>query len=376
MKERASHVRQASISRAGGSAVALTSAFLLFLGGALSAAADHPANAAATSTSADARAPRIATVRCGHGIAAIAYIPAAGFDPLTATNAQLLANNLPQRPAGRKAMTIWRRFVLSQREPTRPACDFKPVRTHLPAVSHQVRSALHPATNPSTSGSCSANWAGNEVYDTTYDDAYGTWTVPLGGQPSSGFADSASWVGVGEAGTKDQPIVQGGSDSSLGDSVPYSLWWEVVTSSASHMNQVLTNVHYKDTIYVHIHFVAGKGQVTLDDETYGWSHTYTYTSSLMAPDGHAEWILERPESSGDYPMLADATTTFTSAEASGPGQSLAPLGKLPHEWWTMVTTSTPHVTMANPGAISSSGLSFTDQWKAYGRADAAKSGTC
>jgi hypothetical protein len=95
------------------------------------------------------------------------------------------------------------------------------------------------------------------------------------------------------------------------------------------------------------------------------------------PDGNAEWILERP-AIGDktLPILANSTTTFTAAEASGPGQARAPLGQLPHEWWTMVTTSTPHITMANPGAISSSGQSFADDWKAFGRIDTFGKGSC
>ena len=35
----------------------------------------------------------------------------AGFDPLTATPAQLAANDLPLRPTGRVQLAAWRKFV-------------------------------------------------------------------------------------------------------------------------------------------------------------------------------------------------------------------------------------------------------------------------
>jgi hypothetical protein len=357
----------------------VSAAFLLLLGTGLSLCTGHPAGAAqepaAGGHPANARAPRITTARCGHHIAALTVTPAAGFDPLTATDAQLLANNLPVRPAGHKALVIWRKFVVGQLKPAKPECNFKTVKTS--TVTRPLRLQRPSATGPATTGSCTANYSGNVADGTTYEDAYGTWTVPLGGQSSSGHAESAAWVGIGVSGTKYYPIIQGGSESDLSVPVPYYLWWEAVTSDSSRQNQVLTRVHYRDTIYVHIHFVYGEGQVTLDDETYGWSHTYTYTASQIAPDGNAEWILERPEEESKYyPILANSTTTFTGAEASGPGQARAPLGQLSHDWVNMITTSTPHITMAAPGSISSNGQSFTDQWKAFGRIDTDGVGNC
>jgi hypothetical protein len=250
-------VRPSSFSPARGKAVALSAAFLLLLGAALTVSPDHPARAA--QRPADAAAPRTTAIQCGHGVAAVAYTPAAGFDPLTATDSQLLASNLPMRPSGSKAMAIWRKFVTGQITPTRPACDFRTVKTRMSAVSQPVGSRRPSAASPSTTlGACNANWAGNQAFDTTYEDAYGTWTVPLGGQSSSGDADSSSWVGIGATGTKDQPIIQGGSESDLDNSVPYYLWWEVVTNSkTTTQEQVQNKVHFRDTIYVHIHFVAG-----------------------------------------------------------------------------------------------------------------------
>ena len=43
---------------------------------------------------------RIVT-RCGHGVAAVNVQLPAGFDPLTATNAELIANDLPAGRPGR-----------------------------------------------------------------------------------------------------------------------------------------------------------------------------------------------------------------------------------------------------------------------------------
>lgn len=337
---------------------------VLFVIAAAAGVAPAPAQAATVA------APRTTTVQCGGGISAISVTPAAGFDPLTATDAQLLANNLPARPADEAGFAIWKTFVLGQLKPTAPTCNLQSTSTwNQPngAGNGGPRSA---AVAPMTTGSCSPNWAGNQVIGATYEDAYGTWKVPLGaGGNTDGHAtDSSSWVGIGNGDSSGEPLVQGGSRSALDRGQPYTLWWEVYPENS--MQTVLSNVHYGDTIYVHIHFVAGLGQITLDDETYGWSHTYSYSKSGITPDGTAEWIFERPSTGGYFPELANASTTFTQAKASGVGQSLQPLGKLPHQWWTMTTGGSPDVTMANPGGISADGLSFTDAWKAFGRTQA------
>ena len=56
--------------------------------------------AQATAGSPDARTGAREVSNCGNGVSAVTVRLPAGFDPLTATAAQLAANDLPLRPAG------------------------------------------------------------------------------------------------------------------------------------------------------------------------------------------------------------------------------------------------------------------------------------
>jgi hypothetical protein len=64
---------------------------------------------------------------CGGGVSAVTVRLPAGFNPLTATSAQLAANDLPLRPAGRVQLAAWRRFVTGGVRAARTTCVFAPV---------------------------------------------------------------------------------------------------------------------------------------------------------------------------------------------------------------------------------------------------------
>jgi hypothetical protein len=88
-----------------------------------------PALAAPTTTarlSATRPITRVVT-NCGGGVSAVTVRPAAGFRPLAATPAQLVANGLPLRPAGRAELAAWRRFVTGGVRAARTTCTFAPV---------------------------------------------------------------------------------------------------------------------------------------------------------------------------------------------------------------------------------------------------------
>ena len=74
----------------------------------------------ATTGSPDARTGAREVSNCGNGVSAVTVRLPAGFDPLTATAAQLAANDLPLRPAGRAQLAAWRRFVTGGVQAARP----------------------------------------------------------------------------------------------------------------------------------------------------------------------------------------------------------------------------------------------------------------
>ena len=83
--------------------------------------------ARATTGSPDARTGAREVTNCGNGVSAVTVRLPAGFDPLTATAAQLAANDLPLRPAGRAQLAAWRKFVTGGVQAARTTCSFAPV---------------------------------------------------------------------------------------------------------------------------------------------------------------------------------------------------------------------------------------------------------
>jgi len=322
------------------------------------------AQAAISPAAANDRAPRyVVDAYCGDGTTSVTIVPAAGFDPLSATDDQLTANGLPPRPTNPTDLATWTRFVTGQVHQDSTGCGVQaptaPDGTARPVVS--------------ATGRASGFWGGNVVDSNIYEDAYGSWHVPKAGAPANADARSFSWVGIGSGSSSTNLLLQGGSASdyfAIGGAA-YSLWWEWYPGHTS--IDVDNLVNYNDLVSVHVHFVPHSGYVTITDQTTGFSHTYTHTSSVMVPDNTAEWIVERPQlgSSGHYwrDYLSKSTTTFTGAKASAPGYANIPLGQLPHTWRTLQTCVSPIVTMSNPGGISADGLSFTETWLAYGHTD-------
>jgi hypothetical protein len=114
--------------------------------------------------------PVTQTQYCGNGISAVRIIPHAGFSPLSATNAQLEAEGLPDRPKEASAYNSWQRFV-----------------TH--KIKYQSSCALLVNTNeyhgPQTSITPSEyNWsyspvrAGNVATSHTYSNAEVSFQIP------------------------------------------------------------------------------------------------------------------------------------------------------------------------------------------------------
>ena len=82
---------------------------------------------AGTAGNADARAGARMVTSCGAGVSAVNVRLPAGFNPLTATAAQLAANDLPLRPTGRAQLAAWRKFVTGGVRAARSTCVFAPV---------------------------------------------------------------------------------------------------------------------------------------------------------------------------------------------------------------------------------------------------------
>lgn len=317
----------------------------------------------------DAQVGKQVATYCGNGISAINVELPAGFNPLTATDTQLVANELPERPAGGADLVAWERYVTGKVKQQPASCDLRQsaaAQAQAPGVQ----------AGPATASHASANWAGWVIGGHTYTDAYASWRVPNVVRHSAKFtAFSSSWVGIDAGNSKGTPLVQAGSEADFYVGLPpvYDIWWQVVPQF-SHQ-EIVALARANDLIYVHIHLTHDDAVMTVRDETRGGGGTYSYKTGTFNPGRQAEWILERTEELGGnghyYPPLASATTTFKGAEVSGSGVSKRGIGAIPGSdryEAVMYTCARPYAKLANPGAISGN-TQFTDHWDAFGHQD-------
>jgi hypothetical protein len=338
------------------------------------------ANATSAKPQPDSLPARQTSVNCGDGIQEIFFTPAQGFDPLTATDAELVANGLPIRPAGTAYMAGWRTLVTHPARRLGPACAER--------AGEATGSTGWAATGGAAAGHAgtasnetSANWAGYKVDAHTYEDAYGYWTIPNTGiDPPQYAAASSQWIGIGQGNRASRPLVQAGdeADINVGDEGPdYFLWWEVVPEmSIQHVINLGIIGRAGDHMYAHIHLSKNYAYITLTDLTSDATWTYKYTPSkgkTIAPDGTAEWIDERTEDVvfHQYPPLARSTVTFTKAEVSGIDLSKRGVGDVPHHGINMYNCTKPKQELAEALGIAKNKTQFEIKWLRTGHSDPA-----
>lgn len=332
------------------------------------ASACLPASARAV-INANALMPSVTSSACGSGISAITYTPAQGFNPNTATDSELQANDFPPRPTNARAFATWKHYVNSPVRRKTSCSDLSPSSDSVGPASiagpATVKGAVPdtPANVPCNSQLISGHWtkcvswAGNVAVDKNYSGIQATWTIPAArtSAPTGLYSYSVDWVGL-NLGANDLPLLQAGSESD-GDGVEstYLLWFEAYSNLPK---QNVENVSPGDVLYTHVTATSSQSYYHLDDETSGYNKTFSWAHALQF-DGTAGWILERQSINGGLNYLANAPMRFTDAKASGSGFGLTGVGSLPHAAVEM-TTCDGTVLMAKPGPISSDGLNFSE----------------
>lgn len=262
---------------------------------------------------------------CGGGVSAVTVRLPAGFNALTATPAQLAANDLPLRPAGRVELAAWRRFVTGGVRAAQATCAFAPVTPSSaprsivgdahPASSQSIVGDAQPAGSQSIVGDAQPVGAqsivgdakpagsqsivgdvqaqsivgdaspvlgtlvppataprpsagGNRATAATRTVVYGTWRVT---RPRNAPAAAASsWAGIG-LGRGTDPLIQAGSAAG-GYFGPY-LWWRMVPQRPNEQ-RISLDTAPGDTVYVRIQLLRGRATVTIRDENTGAGGTY------------------------------------------------------------------------------------------------------
>jgi hypothetical protein len=331
---------------------ALTS--MVLVGPAASAGTGDPDDAPPTVTSED----------CGNGFSALTVTPAPGFDPTTATEDQLAANNFPPRPdpGDTAATNAWNTYVTGPIDRA-SRCDELGKPTD---VIGPIETAVPPAQRHN-----SFNWSGNIANDRRFFDADASWVLPTDRDTDGIHRESSHWVGIG--GTNSSSIlVQAGTFAKRQSGITsYCLFIEVFfPGDANNGRRCLQNVvHAGDRIYVHVHEVSGVGSYHVVDTQARIDRTFSIKDGHIGSSSEsAEWILERPLVNGTLSELAQTTVTFTGARAAGPGFNFIGLPNLGHYFDVMETCDTL-IQLAHPGPINASNNSFQGIWDAHGHAD-------
>jgi hypothetical protein len=259
---------------------------------------------AGTAGNANARAGARVVTSCGAGVSAVNVRLPAGFNPLTATPAQLAANDLPLRPTGRVQLATWRRFVTGGVQAARSTCVFAAVtpssaprsivgdaQTGASAQSivgdAQTGASAQSIVGDAKSGASAQSIVGdaksgasaqsivgdtspggNRATAATATVVYGTWRVTRPKNDPTAAMSSWAGLGLGRAGS---PLVQAGS-SAGGYFGPY-LWWRVAPQRPNEQ-RISLDTAAGDTIYVRIQLLRGQATVTIRDESTGAGGTY------------------------------------------------------------------------------------------------------
>jgi hypothetical protein len=356
------------------SAIAASAAALIFAG-PLAAATSASARVAGPSASTwardvnpDALPPTVTVKHCSDHVTSYGYRVAKGFNPLTATPAELLANKLPLRPASAAQFATWESFVERAAERKihfTPDCSFG--RGHPGSIDHLLRQRGARPAEGAQYESDSPNWDGNIADNEDYDYATATWNVPTVTDEGDASPEySSSWASVGTTGSDAYPIVQAGTEEDYVDGFDsYYLWWEVFPYNSQ---QVLGSVVPGATVVVNAYLFSGDAVLDVIDESNNTEYDEVYTGSFSS-DNTAAWIYERTNVGGTLYELPDSTTTFNGAEALATTGAVTPVGDLPHyydQMYECAGNGAYGTEMAYDGAISSNGQSFTAYWKNQG----------
>ncbi|MGB6383704.1 MAG: G1 family glutamic endopeptidase [Terriglobales bacterium] len=287
-----------------------------------------------------AAAPRVPTSVKGVTILAA---PPEGFNPLTATNRELLSYGLPQRPDETANPTAYEHWKIgmsalqscNQRAQVKgPSTSTSAQSCHATDVkalpfSSRPMAPGHRAATANVDGTTaygSGNWSGiaqtnklKKWSDTTsFTEVESVWNVPVANHP---FGDlpctegpwwEVTWNGIdGFFGAANGDVVQGGSSSYWdgggceGSVLTYG-WVEWAPSYP--ILEINDFVSPGDDFWVITYATAGTAEqfVFVEDITQQWSGTFglVWQSGPGVIGGSAEYIVERPCCSGSnyYPL--------------------------------------------------------------------------
>jgi hypothetical protein len=253
---------------------------------------------------------------CARPYAQVALAPPAGFDPVTASDAQLDAYGFPPRPDAKKnpgPYALWKTVV------TRPVTRIVPELQATKAVNGPEKMAAEGPRAANAVGGTSGNWSGYVVTaasdpfkaDKTY--IFATFTVPVAqqafGKCSSSAVHASEWIGIDGSGSSD--VLQAGiktsatckSGKTTGSYVAWYEWFPEFEIDIKNFH-----IYPGDLIYVYVwNTSATVGHYFLEDVTTNKTSSLSFKApkNTRLKGNSAEWIVERPSINGKDATLAN-----------------------------------------------------------------------
>ena len=308
--------------------------------------------------------------------------PPLSGDPMSYTQAQVIAAGFPPRPDPGQSLDAYNRWLSL---------------VSLPGI--QVPSGTVPIHARFDN---SPNWSGSVTTTggTQYWDANGYWYVPsVSGSapcPGSESNQAAIWPGIG--GTDGGGLIQAGSWNTVNVTVTRGLYCQQYnTFSTGAWMEYIPNGPFAapnltispgDELYVEVWSGDASGNFAANGP-YGWYFIYDYATtgysqfSVAKPSGTtfygttAEWILEDPNSSGSLPgqgqYLADyGNVWFYYAESYDDTYGWLDLNQQSYKAENMYNcpaggcvSGDSYTLMSQPSSVNS-GDNFSFQWYYYG----------
>jgi hypothetical protein len=286
-------------------------------------------------------------------------------DPLSLTNAELVARHYPPRPdvnANPGGYAKWLQLVTSGPAMLNAHVMVDPDRTHGPARSN--------------ANGTSNNWSGYVITTPSslpeYAWIYGEWTVPRA-YAESGFWSidhSTLWVGIDGWGSPD--VVQDGTDQ---DTVT-AFWiqtssYDAWTEWYPYSSQTVSNfpVSPGDDIHAWTWVRDANGNWNPNGNV-GWFYLWNATknvyveSSTVAPSGtqlnghSAEWVMERPTVLGSLATLAQYASPANITNALAYDLTGKPHGYTADTSWN-VTMMNGNTVLSRVAPVNGSTMAFT-----------------
>lgn len=298
----------------------------------------------------------VSAINAPHGDPCIS--PPAGFNPLAASDTQLLSYGLPVRPSA--SSSLFDQWAMAVTHAKKRGC-YQRATSAAQILPHKG----------SLNGTNGYDWSGWVAKNQTYYAVSGQWTVPcINTSKSPSNSDVGDWVGVGGV---NGSLLQTGTywDRNLRT---WKLFYEEVGSGSHTPNgpseDSNATVSCGQTVFAEADYgqtYVSQSYYFVEDATTG--AYYTNHNYFTPAFGTAEWIEEasRCNQFGDWRLLANFGYVFWIYDEAGLSYSTEqPISYWPRVQWYSSADTNPNTITAAAGPLNSNGNGFTDQFYSNG----------